>query len=119
MLLPLMCAFQACQLGSYAVSDAAMLERVPPEVRGRVVGLFLTIAGTFSAMSPFAMGYWVDLLKDRASQPYAYVPLFVTLGIMIVGSSFAVRFIAKLGPVQGPRIEPISETMPRTLELLG
>ena len=37
--------FQTLQLGSYAVSDSAMLERVNPAVRGRVVGLFLTIAG--------------------------------------------------------------------------
>ena len=42
-----LCAFQTCQMGSYAVSDAAMLERVSAGVRGRVVGLFLVIAGTF------------------------------------------------------------------------
>src|SRR5690606_28973561 len=38
--LPVLVLFQMCQLGSYAVSDAAMMERVHPEVRGRVVGLF-------------------------------------------------------------------------------
>lgn len=118
-ILPLMCAFQACQLGSYAVSDAAMLERVAADVRGRVVGLFLTVAGTFGATAPFAMGYWIDLLKDRASAPLAYVPLFVTLGAMIAASSLAVYFIARLGPVQGPAIEPLSEVMPRTVEVVG
>ena len=118
-ILPLMCAFQACQLGSYAVSDAAMLERVPAEVRGRVVGLFLTIAGTFGAWAPFAMGYWIDLLKDRAAHPQAYIPLFATLGVMIAASSLAVPFIARLGAVQGPRIEPISEVMPGTMEVMG
>ena len=82
-------------------------------------GLFLTIAGTFAAMSPFAIGYWIDLLKDRASQPHAYIPLFLTLGVMLAGSSVAVRFIAKLGPVQGPRIEPLSEVMPGTMEVMG
>jgi MFS family permease len=117
--LPMMCAFQACQLGSYAVSDAAMLERVPAAVRGRVVGLFLTIAGTFSAMAPFTLAYWVDLLKDRAAQPHAYIPLFVIVGIMLALSSLAVPFISRLGPVQGPRIEPLSEVMPRTAELMG
>jgi MFS family permease len=119
MIFPLMCAFQAFQLGSYAISDAAMLERVAPAVRGRVVGLFLTIAGTFSAMSPFAMGYWVDLLGLRASMPSAYIPLFVTLGVMLVLAAFSAPLIDKLGIVQGPRIEPISETMPRTVEVLG
>ena len=47
----ILCLFQALQLGSYAMSDAGMLlERVPGNVRGRVVGLFLTIAGTFQAL---------------------------------------------------------------------
>jgi MFS family permease len=118
-ILPLMCLFQACQLGSYAVSDAAMLERVSPQVRGRVVGLFLTVAGTFAASAPFAMGYWIDLLKDRASEPAAYIPLFLTLAVTIAASSLAVAFIARLGPVQGPRIEPLSEVMPRTVEVVG
>jgi len=89
---PIMCAFQACQLGNYAVSDAAMLERVSPDVRGRVVGVFLTIAGTFGALSPWAMGWWVDLLKDRATQPAAYIPIFATLGAMLACASFAAPF---------------------------
>jgi FSR family fosmidomycin resistance protein-like MFS transporter len=117
--LPLMCAFQCCQLGSYAVSDAAMLERVPGALRGRVVGLFLTVAGTFSAMSPFVMGRWIDLLKGRATDPHAYVPLFATVGVMLGLSSFAVPFISRLGNVQGPRIEPMREIMPRTVEVMG
>src|SRR6185369_8077213 len=58
--------FQMCQLGSYAISDAAMLERVDPAVRGRVVGLFLTLAGTFAALSPWVIGSWVDLLGERS-----------------------------------------------------
>jgi MFS family permease len=118
-ILPLMCGYQSCQLGSYAVSDAAMLERVPGDVRGRVVGLFLTIAGTFSAMSPFALGYWIDLLKGRAAEQHAYVPLFATLGVMVAASSLATPLIAKLGPVQGPRIEPLSEVMPGTVGVTG
>ena len=77
-------AFMAFQLGSYAVSDAAMLERVPGEVRGRVVGLFLTIAGTFSSIAPFVMGFWTDHLHERAKDPSAYYLLFGTLGAMML-----------------------------------
>ncbi len=51
----ILCAFQTMQLASYAVSDAATLERIPPEFRGRVVGLFLQIAGTFAR---WAHGSW-------------------------------------------------------------
>jgi MFS family permease len=117
--LPLMCAFQTCQLGSYALSDAAILERIAPAVRGRVVGLFLTIAGTFSALGPFVVGYWIDLLKHRDIEPHAYTPIFASLGVMLALSAFSTPIIAKLGPEQGPRIEPISETMPRTMEVVG
>jgi MFS family permease len=118
-ILPLMCGFQSCQLGSYAVSDAAMLERVPGEMRGRVVGLFLTVAGTFGATSPYVMGYWIDLLKGRAIEQHAYVPLFATLGAMMGMSLLATPLIAKLGPVQGPPIEPLSEVMPGTVGVVG
>ncbi len=117
--LPVLCAFQTLQLGSYAVSDAAILERVHASHRGRVVGLFLTIAGTFSALAPWAMGFWTDLLHDRAMQPSAYAPIFAVLGVMMLISSLAAPIIAKLGVVTGPAIEPLSESRPRTMEPVG
>src|SRR5207244_10240667 len=87
-------AFMAFQLGSYAVSDAAILERVSPQVRGRVVGLFLSIAGTFSSTAPFAMGWWTDRLHERAHQPAAYIPLFATLAVMMVIAAGCAPLIA-------------------------
>ncbi len=117
--LPVMCVFQSLQLSSYAISDAAFLERVAPEVRGRVVGLFLTLAGTLASMSPWVMGFWTDLLKQRAHEPIAYLPIFATLGTMTIISSFSTPLIARLGAVQGPRIEPMTETSPGTLEVTG
>jgi MFS family permease len=108
--------FMAFQLSSYAVSDAAILERVPGAVRGRVVGRFLTIAGTFSAISPWVMGFWTDRLRERAHEPLAYLPLFATLGLMMVGAVACAPLIARLGEVQGPPIEPITETTPATAE---
>jgi hypothetical protein len=65
------------------------------------------------------MGYWIDLLDRHASEPHAYEPLFATVGVMLALSAFAVPFISRLGCVQGPRIEPISEMMPRTVEVVG
>jgi MFS family permease len=116
-ILAVLMAYQALQLGSYAVSDAAMLERVDAERRGRVVGLFLTIAGTFASLSPFVMGWWTDRLGDRAAQPAAYLPIFGTLGAMMVIAAFATPLIARLGKPQGGAIDPISETMAATVEL--
>ncbi|HVT90065.1 MAG TPA: MFS transporter [Tepidisphaeraceae bacterium] len=94
--LPVMCLFQAFQFGSYAISDAALLERVSPKVRGRVVGLFLTLAGTFASISPWVMGGWTDWLGLRAAEPHAYFPIFATLTGMMWLASISPPLIAKL-----------------------
>jgi MFS family permease len=117
--LPVMALFQAFQLGSYAIADAAVLERVPPAVRGRVVGLFLTFAGTFASLSPWAMGFWTDMLRARAMEPSAYLPLFGTLGAMMLLAALCPPIIARLGAKQPPAIEAFSETLPATVEPLG
>ena len=114
--LPVLMTFMVFQLGSYALSDAAMLERVAPQVRGRVVGLFLTIAGTFSSTAPFVMGVWTDRLGERATQPAAYVPLFATLGVLMFVAAACTPLIARLGDVEGPAIEPLTQTTPATIE---
>jgi MFS family permease len=114
--LPVLMGFMTLQLGSYALSDAAMLERVPGAVRGRVVGLFLSIAGTFSGTAPWVMGWWTDRLHARAYEPSAYLPLFATLGAMMVAAAACTPLLHRLGPVAGPPIEPIAETTPVTAE---
>ncbi len=96
LVLPVLCVFQSLQLGSYAVSDAAMLERVAPEIRGRIVGLFLTVAGTFASMSPLVMGFWVDYLGVRAAAPEAYAPIFGLLGLLMGLSALSMPMIARL-----------------------
>jgi MFS family permease len=111
--------FQTCHLGSYAVSDAAMLERVPGQLRGRVVGVFLSLAGTVAACGPWVMGYATDLLGPRATDPRAYVPVFAVTGAIMGLATISAPFIARLGAVQGRPIEPFSEMMPGTMEAMG
>jgi hypothetical protein len=114
--LPVMCVFQAFQLGSYAVSDAATLERVPADVRGRVVGLFLLFAGTFASTGPWIMGAWSDALGDRAHDALAYLPHFATLGAMMVIAAFSTPLVAKLGVADEQAISALSEIAPATME---
>jgi hypothetical protein len=116
--LAVMSVFQSLGLASYAISDAATLERVDTRVRGRFVGLFLTLAGTMSALAPWVMGLWTDLLREGAARPLAYLPIFATLSAMMLIAAFAPPIIAKLGPVQGPAIEPVTETDPTPAEVL-
>jgi MFS family permease len=109
--LPVMCVFQAFQFASYAISDAALLERVAPSVRGRVVGLFLMIAGTFASLSPFAMGFWTDLLGPRAADPVAYFPIFATLCGMMILASISPRLFNHLNDPPEPSPIPSSSAV--------
>jgi MFS family permease len=115
--LPVMCVFQTFQLGSYAVSDAATLERVPADVRGRVVGLFLLFAGTFASTGPYVMGAWSDALGgQRMHEPLAYLPLFGALGALMIIAAFSTPLIAKLGTADEGAISALSEISPATME---
>jgi len=73
-LLPVLCAFQAFPLASSAMSDAVTLERGAASLRGRVVGLFLSIPGTAASTSPWLMGWW----KPRATRISATTQRFLT-----------------------------------------
>jgi MFS family permease len=92
----MMCLFEACQMGSYSVSDAAMLERVSAKERGRVNGLFLTLAGTFGSLAPWLIGFATDLLKSRAREPAAYLPIFAALGGMMMIASLSTPIIGRM-----------------------
>lgn len=116
--LPVLLAFQTCQLGSYAVADAAVLERVSPAVRGRVIGLWLTVAGTLGSLGPVAAGWQADHLSERASQPIAYLPAFAILGALMAASAMAVRMIARLGPPV-TSVQIASEVAPATMGTVG
>ena len=95
--LPLMCVFQTANLGSYAVSDAATLERTPAALRGRVVGLFLMLAGTMASTGPWIMGAWTDAMGPAAQDPKSYVKPFLLLAGMIAFASFGAPMIAWFG----------------------
>jgi len=116
-LLLALCLFQTLQLVSYAISDAAMLERIAPDVRGRVVGIFLVIAGTFGALGPWVMGAWVDFLGKNASNPLAYIGPCLLPAVCMCVASLSIRMIAKLGPpLIGSEIGVMEEISPRTME---
>ena len=116
--LPVLCAFQTLQLTSYAISDAAILERVAPAVRGRVVGLFLTIAGTFASTGPWVMGAWTDGLGLRGHDPSAYFLPFGVLGGMMALAGLSPLIIARMGRAREP-VDPLTEVMPATVEVVG
>jgi MFS family permease len=108
-----LCAFQTMQLSSYAVSDAAMLERISPEFRGRVVGLFLQIAGTFGALGPWVMGAWTDHLHNSHVQ-LNYIGPFAVIGACMILAAASPPLIARLGPALSA-MKPMEEISPETM----
>ena len=111
--LVILCVFQTLQLASYAVSDGATFERVAPEFRGRVSGLFLQIAGTFGALGPWVMGAWTDRLGAAHVQS-SYFALFAVIGASMIVAAAGPRLIGRLGPVVA-RVDPMSEISPETM----
>jgi MFS family permease len=115
-LIPL-AGFQTLQLGSYAISDAATLERVSSSVRGRVVGVYLSLAGTLGALSPWCVGFWTDRLGPRAAQTHGYIALFALLGAMMWVAAFSPLIIRRFGEPTGEKpITLAEEIAPETME---
>jgi MFS family permease len=111
--------FEALHLGCYAVGDAAMLERVPDQLRGRLTGMFLALAGTVASLGPWVVGFFSDRLGAHGTEPHAYVPLFACNGALLLVAVSSIPIISRLGSALGQPIDPLSETMPATLETLG
>jgi MFS family permease len=118
-ILPVLAVFQVFHLASYAIGEAAMLERVSPAVRGRVIGLFITWAGTFASSSVWAMGWWTDRLGERSTRPEGYYSIFAVLGAMLVFASLSVGLIARLGAVREMREEDLAQAMSPAIEPMG
>jgi len=112
--LAILCVYQTLQMGSFAVGDVAMLERVAPEVRGRVVGLFMVIAGTFGALGPWVMGAWTDLLGPRGGEPSGYFGPFGLISAFMLLAAVAPPWLAKLGPVS-ETMKLVEEISPATM----
>lgn len=72
-------------MASYPMVEAALMEAVPDEVRGRVFGLFITVGGLIGNSSHWAVGAWVKSLDERAGTVSAYYPGYAVLaGLLIV-----------------------------------
>jgi hypothetical protein len=93
---------------------------VDPAVRGRVIGMFLSVAGTFASTAPWVIAFWTDHMGESASHPRAYLGPFGLVSAMMLAATASAPMIAKLGTASlvSP-IRPMSEATPGTLEPVG
>lgn len=80
-------------MAGYPITEAALMESVPSEVRGRVFGLFITIGGFIGNLAHWATGDWVGKLGAGASHPEGYYRLYTILALMLLGSLSALPFL--------------------------
>lgn len=71
-------------MASYPMVEAALMESVPDEVRGRVFGLFITVGGLIGNASHWGVGAWVKSLGDRANSPDGYYLGYGVIAAMLI-----------------------------------
>ena len=102
--------YQIFALGSVALTDASVVERVPAEVRGRAVGVQLSVLGAIGSTSTWLMGAIVDRMGTSLSEPRAYLLPFAVLGGMFVLATIAVPLMGRIGRTPKSATEEVSGT---------
>ena len=71
-------------MASYPMVEAALMEAVPDEVRGRVFGLFITVGGLIGNTSHWVVGAWVKQLGERAYAVGGYFSAYAVLAMFLI-----------------------------------
>jgi len=80
-------------LSSYPMVEAALMQSVDDSVRGRVFGLFITIAGLCGNLAHWVVGHWVKTLGMNAYGPEGYYVLYAILALLLVLSLTGLPFL--------------------------
>lgn len=80
-------------MSSYPMVEAALMESVHDSVRGRVFGLFITIAGLLGNLSHWFVGNSVRQLGSAANSPSGYFGLYGLLAASIAVSMIGLVFL--------------------------
>ena len=71
-------------LASYPITEAAMSEVLPDQIRGRAFGVFLTSGGLLSRYAPWVMGTIKDRAIGASTDPAAFRPAFAGLALLML-----------------------------------
>jgi len=78
--IPCLLAFGFFFLASFPIVEAALMQSVPDEVRGRVFGFYVMITGFVGALAPWVVGLVVRHLGEAAREGRHYFAIYGTVG---------------------------------------
>jgi MFS family permease len=116
-IVPVLLAYGFFFLANYPIVEAALMEVVPDAVRGRVFGLFITVAGMIGNLSHWIVGSWVRHLGPDAALSRNYFPLYNTLACLMVLSLAALPCLHALRRKEIEMVSANSAPAPTTMEV--
>lgn len=102
-MVPVLLLYGFLFVASFPMVQAALMDSVADEVRGRVFGLFLTVGGLAGNLAHWAVGHWVEHLGEHAQAVGSYQPLYAWLSGLVLLSLAGLPFLSairKREPVQ-------------------
>jgi MFS family permease len=102
-----LCVYGFLIMGSYPMTEAALMESLPDPLRGRAFGMFITVSGVIASLAHWAMGAAADSLDPRALTPASFRPWFAFLGVLIalgVSGVPAIRWLRRYCARQKDRL---------------
>ena len=78
--LPCLLTFGFFFLASFPIIEAALMQSVPDEVRGRVFGFYVMITGFVGALAPWVVGLYMRQMGDTASDVRNYFNAYAAVG---------------------------------------
>lgn len=73
-------------MASYPVVEAALMDAVLAGVRGRLIGLFITVGGLLGNTAHWWAGRWVERLGPGSYRPEGFYGTYVALALLLLGS---------------------------------
>jgi MFS family permease len=107
---PLLLAYGFFFMGSYPMTEAAVVRAVPDAARGRVMGGFITVGGLIGNLGHWWAGDRIGRLGAAAERAAAYGPFFFLLGALMVAALLALPWLLQLNriPLPAPSPEGVS-----------
>ncbi len=103
-LVPAFMAYGFFFMGSFPMTEMAVVTSVPDELRGRVMGVFITVGGLIGNLGHWWAGYEVASLGPAADSASGYIGFFDINAIMIVGALAALPWLIRLGRLARARV---------------